>query len=62
VILALVAKEDQEVEQIDYVTAFLNREANKDIYVELLTSSSKGDTYVCKLNKALYSLKQASRL
>jgi hypothetical protein len=57
VILALVAKEDQEVEQIDYVTAFLNKEANKDIYVELLTSSSKGDTYVYKLNKALYSLK-----
>jgi hypothetical protein len=57
VILALVAKEDYKVEQIDYVIVFLNSKANKDIYVKLLTSSSKDNTYVYKLNKALYSLK-----
>jgi hypothetical protein len=57
VILALTAKEDHKVEQIDYVIVFLNSKANKDIYVKLLTSSSKGNTYVYKLNKALYSLK-----
>ena len=51
---------------MDAVTAFINSDIDNDVYIELLPAWNniyyiKGD-YVCKLLKALYSLKQSPRL
>lgn len=62
-LLAVVAAEDFECEQMDVVTAFLNGDLDEDIYMQvpegLKTPANTGK--VCKLNKALYGLKQAPR-
>lgn len=63
VLLALVAHFDLELHQMDVVTAFLNGDLDEDIYMEQpegCIDRSKRD-YVCKLLKAIYGLKQASR-
>ncbi|CAA7016056.1 unnamed protein product [Microthlaspi erraticum] len=62
-ILALAAKRDWSVYQLDVKSAFLHGELNEDVYVEqpkgfiLEEESNK----VYKLRKALYGLKQAPR-
>ena len=63
----MAAEFDLEVEQMDAVTAFLNRDADDDIYVEIppgFREPGIDSTYsfVCKLKKAFYGLKQAPRL
>ncbi|KAI1006218.1 hypothetical protein K3495_g2000 [Podosphaera aphanis] len=65
--IALAAEFDIEIEQMDAVTAFLNSDADNDIYVELPpgwieAGISSNFPFVCKLEKALYGLKQAPRL
>ena len=65
--IALAALFDLEIEQIDAVRAFLNSEADTDIYVKLPLNQKDDQgkpmtNTVCKLLKALYSLKQAPRL
>src|SRR6202021_354505 len=67
--IALAALFGLEIEQMDAVGAFLNSEADSDIYVEMPPDwkDEKGnmpDSYKwgCKLLKALYGLKQAPRL
>ena len=65
-LLALAAYYDLEVEQFDVVTAFLNADltdsevymAQPDGYVKY---DDNGVPYVCKLNKAIYGLKQTPR-
>ena len=66
IVLAIAAVRNWEVEQMDAVTAFMNSDIDNDVYIELLPAWKdiyyiKGD-YVCKLLKALYSLKQSPRL
>ena len=56
-----------EIEQIDAITAFLNSDADEDIFVEpppgwLENNKDVPKEEVCKLLKALYGLKQAPRL
>ena len=63
----MAAKLDLEIEQMDTVTAFLNSDADTDIYVQVTPGWKEpgiASTYpfVCKLQKALYGLKQAPRL
>ncbi|KAI0995000.1 hypothetical protein K3495_g13181, partial [Podosphaera aphanis] len=65
--IALAAKFNLEIEQMDAVTAFLNSDADDDIYVEIPPGWIEPGTasthpFVCKLQKALYGLKQAPRL
>jgi hypothetical protein len=62
-IRALVAYHDLEIHQMDVKTAFLNGELDVDIYmVQPEGFIVKGkESLVCKLNKSLYGLKQASR-
>lgn len=67
VAIALAAKFDLEIEQMDAVTAFLNSDTDDDIYVEvppgwIEPSTTSTRPFVCKLEKALYGLKQAPRL
>jgi hypothetical protein len=66
-ILAIAAKDDLEIKQIDFDTAFLNALLNEEIYVYTPEGYELGDyqksigTRCLKLNKALYGLKQAPR-
>lgn len=71
-LIALAARFDWEIEQLDVVTAFLNPDIDGDIYMEipdgfnLINKSDKPapkrGKYILKLRKALYGLKQAPRL
>jgi transposase InsO family protein len=61
-LIAYAAENNLEIHHMDVETAFLNGELNEEIYMEL-PEGYEGDKQnsVCKLNKTLYGLKQASR-
>jgi hypothetical protein len=65
VLLALACYHDLDVEQFDVVSAFLNADVNETIYMHqpegFQQFDSKGRKLVCKLNRALYGIKQAPR-
>jgi hypothetical protein len=60
-LFALAAAYDLKIEQIDVKTAFLYSKIDADIYIKQPEGfcSKKRPDQVCKLKKALYSLKQA---
>ncbi|KAL1190989.1 Retrovirus-related Pol polyprotein from transposon TNT 1-94 [Cardamine amara subsp. amara] len=62
-LLAIVAEEDYELEQLDVKTAFLHGELDEKIYMEIPEGFE--DQFktgqVCLLNKSLYGLKQSPR-
>ena len=60
--MALIAHYDLELHQMDVKAAFLNGDIEETIYMVQLENFVSGDTksMVCKLNKAIYGLKQAS--
>ena len=62
-LLALAAKEDFEVHQMDVQSAFLNGDLDEEIYMKQPEGFIKEgeENLVCKLTKALYGLKQAGR-
>ncbi|KAJ4703754.1 Retrovirus-related Pol polyprotein from transposon TNT 1-94 [Melia azedarach] len=63
VLLAIVAHQDLELEQLDVKTTFLHGELEEEIYMTQLDGfqvPGKED-YVCKLKKSLYGLKQSPR-
>ncbi|KAI3655721.1 hypothetical protein MP638_001418, partial [Amoeboaphelidium occidentale] len=62
-LLAIAAKNDWEIQQIDFTTAFLNGNLDEEIYLEVPEGyhSSATEAKVLKLNKSLYGLKQAPR-
>jgi hypothetical protein len=60
--LAVVAVEDLELDQLGVKTAFLNGELEEEIFMrQPLGRCQGGPEMVCNLKKALYGLKQASR-
>ena len=59
-LLAISAKYNLDIEQMDVVTAFLHGKIDEDIYM-IQPPEFAQDDKVCKLNKALYGLKQSSR-
>jgi len=67
-ILALAALNGWEIDYMDVVTAFLNPPINDEIYMVLpegidwLDPGKPASMTVCKLNKALYGLKEVPRL
>lgn len=66
-LLALAAANNWDVEQMDVITAFLNPDIDKDIWVAwpegLDTPDGRDPKYWCwKLQKSLYGLKQAPNL
>ena len=62
-ILAIVARMDLELHQMDVKTAFLNGEFDEEIYIDQpLGFKLKGhECKVCKFKRSIYGLKQASR-
>ena len=61
--LALATVMKWKIHQMDVKTAFLNGVVEEEVYVEQPLSFETHDrkSHVCKLKKALYSLKQAPR-
>lgn len=60
--LAIVAAKDLELHQLDIKTAFLNGELEELVYTEQPAGYEVGDgSLVCRLNRALYGLRQAPR-
>lgn len=60
-ILAIAASKNMYLKQFDIKTAFLNSELRETIYMKQPIGYDDGSGKVCKLNKSLYGLKQASR-
>ena len=62
-VLALVAKQDLVLHQMDVKTAFLHGDLHEDVYMQQPEGFiEKGsEDLVCKLNKSLYGLKQSAR-
>ena len=63
ILLAIVTYYDYEIWQMDVKTAFLNGHLSEDVYMVQPEGfvDPKYPTRVCKLNKSIYGLKQASR-
>ena len=63
VVMTLVAHFDLELHQMDVKTAFLNGDLDECIYMRQPTRFVEmgKENMVCKLNKSIYGLKQASR-
>ena len=59
-ILALAAKHNWPLHQMDVISAFLNGTINEDILMEIREGfpSAGDDTKVCQIKRALYGLKQ----
>lgn len=60
-ILAIVAAEDMKLHQFDVKTAFLYGNLEENILMKQPEGCDDGTDRVCRLNKSLYGLKQASR-
>ncbi|KAC9852096.1 hypothetical protein E3N88_45172 [Mikania micrantha] len=63
ILLAIAAYYDYEIWQMDVKTAFLNGHLSEDVYMVQPDGfiDPKYPSKVCKLNKSIYGLKQASR-
>lgn len=59
-LIAFAAKYDLDIEQTDAVTAFLQGDLNEEVYM-LQPPGFEQSAQVCRLKKAIYDLKQASR-
>ena len=62
-IMAMVAHYDMELHQMDVKTAFLNGELSEEIFMKQPEGFIEpgNEHLVCKLNRSIYGLKQASR-
>lgn len=60
-VLAVANHEKMAVHQMDVKTAFLNGTIAEEIYMVQPEGFEKGKGLVCRLNRSLYGLKQASR-
>lgn len=61
ILLSLALNNDMYVHHIDVKTAYLNSNLNETIYMRQPYMFEAGEDKVCKLNKAIYGLKQSAR-
>jgi hypothetical protein len=66
ILLAIATLLDWDIEQVDIDTAFLYRDIDNEVYVEILggpfTNLLDRKAMVCRLLKSLYGLKQAPKI
>lgn len=60
-LLAAAAKLELDIDQMDVVTAFLQGDLKEEVYMQQPVGLEDGSARVCRLQKSLYGLKQASR-
>ncbi|CEG45218.1 polyprotein [Plasmopara halstedii] len=60
VVLAVTVKEKYVTEQLDADTAFLNSDLKERVYMEVPYGIEDAGGYMCRLDKAIYGLKQAA--
>ena len=62
--LAVAGQNQMSIEHFDAKTAFLNGRFTEDMYMRQQGENTVlgKDNYVCKLNKGIYSLKQATKI
>jgi hypothetical protein len=58
----IIVVSDWKIEQMNVKTTFLYDKILEDVYVVQLTNFEQSINQICKLNKALYDLKQSSRI
>jgi hypothetical protein len=58
----IIVVNDWNIEQMNVKMIFLYKKILEDVYVVQFTSFKQSDNQVCKLNKALYDLKQFSKV
>lgn len=61
-LVALAAEKKMKIFQMDAITAFLQGELTESIFMEQPEAFNDGTNRVCKLNRAIYGLKQAGRV
>lgn len=60
-LISVAAQYNLDIHQMDVETAFLQGDLHDEIYMTQPEAYSDGSSKVCKLNKPIYGLKQASR-
>lgn len=60
-LISLAVQFNLEITQTDAITAFLQGDFEEDVYMHQPEEFDDGSGRVCKLNKSMYGLKQASR-
>ncbi|CEG45015.1 retrotransposon ty1-copia subclass [Plasmopara halstedii] len=60
VVLAVMVKEKYVTEQLDSDTAFLKSDLKERVYMEVPYGIEDAGGYMCRLDKAIYGLKQAA--
>uniref|UniRef100_A0AAV1UZN7 Reverse transcriptase Ty1/copia-type domain-containing protein n=1 Tax=Peronospora matthiolae TaxID=2874970 RepID=A0AAV1UZN7_9STRA len=60
VVLAVVVTKGYVTEQLDVDTAFLNSDLKEEVYTEVPNGIANAEKMMCKLDKAIYGLKQAA--
>lgn len=61
-LIAMAAKLDLDIDQMDAVTAFLQGDLHEEVFMKQPDGMQDGSDRVCRLNKSLYGLKQSSRV
>jgi len=63
ILLALVAQNELDLDQLDVKTAFLHGDLEEEIYMTQPTGykTAGKEELICKLKKSLYGLKQSPR-
>ena len=62
ILLNYCVQNDFKIDQIDVESAFLNGKVKSEVYVKQLQGYDDNSGRVCKVNKALYGLRESPRV